>query len=46
MLTPCAVSPLLVARALKVSFFNPFRRAQAENASGQIIVQVKWNRER
>ncbi|RSH94014.1 hypothetical protein EHS25_006667 [Saitozyma podzolica] len=47
MLTPtCVVSPLLVARALKVSFFNPFRRAQAENASGQIIVQVKWNRER
>jgi len=43
-LTP--VTPLLLARSLTVSFFNPFRRAQAENASGQITVQVKWGRDR
>jgi len=40
------VTPLLLARSLIVSFFNPFRRAQAEVASGQIIVQVKWGRDR
>ncbi|KLT41746.1 hypothetical protein CC85DRAFT_286149 [Cutaneotrichosporon oleaginosum] len=27
-------------------FTNPFRRAAAENASGQITVHVKWGRER
>jgi hypothetical protein len=29
-----------------VSFFNPFRRAAAEEAQGQIQIAVKWGRER
>lgn len=40
------VAPLFFARALTVSFLNPFRRAAAENASGQIVVQVKWGRDK
>lgn len=27
-------------------FKNPFKRAQQENESGQIIVHVKWGRDR
>jgi len=41
-----SVSPLLLARAITVSFLNPFRRAKAEVESGSINVQVKWGRER
>ncbi|WVQ78380.1 hypothetical protein IAT38_000466 [Cryptococcus sp. DSM 104549] len=40
------VTPLLLTKAATVSFFNPFRRAQAETASGAITIQVKWGRER
>ncbi|WWD16025.1 hypothetical protein CI109_100450 [Kwoniella shandongensis] len=43
---PRIVIPLFLAKSLIVSFFNPFRRAKAENASGQINIQVKWGRER
>ncbi|OCF36489.1 hypothetical protein I316_01738 [Kwoniella heveanensis BCC8398] len=39
-------TPLFLAKALTVSFFNPFRRAAAERESGAITVQVKWGRER
>ncbi|KAL7419488.1 Cytochrome c1 heme lyase [Cryptotrichosporon argae] len=39
-------TPLLLGRAIITSFLNPFRRAQAEAASGQIAVQVKWGRDR
>ncbi|CAK9786929.1 unnamed protein product [Cutaneotrichosporon oleaginosum] len=35
-----------VSRASMAPFTNPFRRAAAENASGQITVHVKWGRER
>ncbi|EIW69375.1 hypothetical protein TREMEDRAFT_73829 [Tremella mesenterica DSM 1558] len=40
------ISPLLILRATTLSFFNPFRRAVAENAQGAITIQVKWGRER
>jgi len=33
-------------RAITVSFFNPFRRAQKEEESGKIVVVVKWGREK
>lgn len=42
----CLVAPLLFARAVTVSFLNPFRRAAAENASGKIVIQVKWGRDK
>lgn len=45
-LTPSLVTPLVLLNALKVSFFNPFRRAQKEEAVGQIVVHVKWGREK
>ncbi|WRT67232.1 uncharacterized protein IL334_004198 [Kwoniella shivajii] len=38
--------PFLLGKSLKVSFFNPFRRAQVERDQGKIVVQVKWGRER
>ncbi|ODN83333.1 hypothetical protein L202_01494 [Cryptococcus amylolentus CBS 6039] len=38
--------PQVLAKAATVSFFNPFRRAQAEAAQGAITVQVKWGRDR
>ncbi|EAL22771.1 hypothetical protein CNBB2190 [Cryptococcus deneoformans B-3501A] len=37
---------LLSSKTSTVSFFNPFRRAQAQEASGAITIQVKWGRER
>jgi len=40
------VTPLLISRAITVSFLNPFRRAKAEHDSGQIHLQIKWGRER
>ncbi|GMK59381.1 hypothetical protein CspeluHIS016_0703960 [Cutaneotrichosporon spelunceum] len=35
-----------LGRATMAPFTNPFRRAAAENKSGQITVHVKWGRER
>lgn len=40
------VTPLLILNALRMSFFNPFRRAQKEAETGQIVIQVKWGREK
>ncbi|WWD01271.1 hypothetical protein V866_008214 [Kwoniella sp. B9012] len=40
------VTPLLIGKSLKVSFFNPFRRARVERDEGKIVIQVKWGRER
>lgn len=37
---------LLSSKVFYMSFFNPFRRAQAQEASGAITIQVKWGRER
>lgn len=37
---------LLSSKAFHMSFFNPFRRAQAQEASGAITIQAKWGRER
>ena len=31
---------------IAMSFFNPFRRAQKENESGQITISVKWGKDR
>lgn len=45
MYTPL-VTPLLILNALGMSFFNPFRRAQKEAETGQIVIQVKWGREK
>ncbi|KAK4687471.1 hypothetical protein P7C73_g2649, partial [Tremellales sp. Uapishka_1] len=45
-LTAIPVSPLLLAKAITLSFLNPFRRAQAENASGAITIHVKWGRDK
>ncbi|WWC89914.1 uncharacterized protein L201_004843 [Kwoniella dendrophila CBS 6074] len=38
--------PLLLGKSIKVSFFNPFRRARVERDEGKIVIQVKWGRER
>nr|ODN95099.1 hypothetical protein L204_04446 [Cryptococcus depauperatus CBS 7855] len=38
--------PLLLSKTFIVSFLNPFRRAQAEEARGAITVLVKWGPER
>ncbi|ORY27215.1 hypothetical protein BCR39DRAFT_469644, partial [Naematelia encephala] len=40
------VTPFILAKTLTTSFYNPFRRAQVENEAGQIMVHVKWGRER
>ncbi|KAK8869708.1 hypothetical protein IAR55_000276 [Kwoniella newhampshirensis] len=45
-LSTTVIPTFLLVKSLTLSFFNPFRRAQAENASGQINIQVKWGRER